>query len=356
MKQIVKDHAHAAVEPTAAQVAEWLGGELKDGAGAPGRLSGLATLAEAREDEISFVASDKAVQEAPASRAGLLIVSPHHADALAGRARVVVAEVWAAVARLMERLYPPPAPPPGIHPTAIVGRDVKLGHDVSVGPYCVLGDGCELGDGAVLGPHCILDAACRVGRASRLVARVTLVGRVEIGARVLIHPGAVIGADGFKFELVAGAPLKIPQVGRVVIEDDVEIGANTTIDRAFLYETRVGRGAKIDNLVQIAHNVHVGPGCILAAQVGVAGSARLGAGCLMGGQVGVRDNITVGDGAMIGAQAGLNADVPPGQALQGSPAMPMKQFWRVSAALARLPEYARRLRALEMKDEEESKK
>ncbi|MCL5271638.1 MAG: UDP-3-O-(3-hydroxymyristoyl)glucosamine N-acyltransferase [bacterium] len=340
-------HPVAVVNPTPREVAEWIDGRLLEGESAPARLAGLATLSQAGGDEISFVASEKLVREAQASRAGLLVTSPRFD--VPGRARVVVDEVWEAVARLLDRLYPSPRPAAAIHPTAILGEEVEIGDGASVGAYCVLGDGCRIGAGAVLGPHCILDAGCTVGHDSRLVARVTFTGPVRVGERVLIHPGAVLGADGFKFELVRGRALKIPQVGAVIIEDDVEIGANTTIDRAFLYETRIGRGTKIDNQVQVAHNCQLGPGCILAAQVGIAGSTRLGAGCMLGGGAGLSDGLTIGDGVMIGAHAGVHSDWPSGEVIQGAPAMPARAFWRVMAAQAKLPDYARRLRALEQK-------
>jgi len=343
----------AVCEPAAQTVAAWIGGELLEAALAPPRLTGLATLAEAGATDITFVASEKFLAEARQSRAGLIVTT--RAWDLPGRARVVVGEVWAAVARIMQELYPAPSAPPGVHPTAIVGEGVRLGEGVSVGPYCVVGDGAALGDGVVLGPHCLVGAGCAIGRGTRLAARVTLVGRVLIGERVVIHPGAVLGADGFKFERVGGRPLKIPQVGAVVIEDDVEIGANATIDRAFLYETRIGRGTKIDNLVQIAHNVQVGPGCMMAAQVGIAGSTRIGAGCLFGGQAGIPDGVTIGDGVMLAGQAGVYTDIPVGGMYVGAPATPVKEFWRMTAVQKKLPDLARRLRALEQKVEQMEK-
>ncbi len=335
----------ARMEPTPREVAAWLGGELLDAAAAPERLRGMATLAQAEPDDLSFVASDKALREVPRSRAGVLIVSPKME--IPARPRIVVQEVWLAVAQLLEALYGAPAPEPAVDPTALIDPSAVVDRAATIGPYCVIGGGCAIEAGVVLGPHCILDAGCRVGKGSRLVARVTLAGPVEIGERVVIHPGAVLGADGFKFELVGGRPLKIPQVGRVVIEDDVEIGANTTIDRAFLYETRIGRGTKIDNLVQIAHNVQIGAGCMMAAQVGIAGSTKVGNGCLFGGAAGVRDNVTIGDGAIIGARAGVHTDIDAGAAVVGAPAMPMKEFWRMVAVQSRLPEMARRLKAVE---------
>jgi UDP-3-O-[3-hydroxymyristoyl] glucosamine N-acyltransferase len=238
-----------------------------------------------------------------------------------------------------------------VHPTAILGEKVRLGKGVTIGPYCVVGDGAAIGDGSALGPQCIVDAGCVVGAGCRLAARVTLKGRVFVGDRVIVHPGAVLGADGFKYEPVDGRPLKIPQVGAVVIEDDVEIGANTTIDRAFLYETRIGRGTKIDNLCQIGHNVQVGPGCLMAAQVGIAGSTRLGAGCLLGGNVGLADNLTFGNGVVIGAASKVHGNHPDGARLMGYPAVEMREFARVAAAQQRLPGLLRRVGELEKKIE-----
>lgn len=330
---------------TASQVAQWLGGELREGEKAPAALKGLATLAEATGEDISFVAGAKALDAAGKSAAGLILTG-EKCD-LPGRARVVVDEVWPALAALMTRLHPEPAAPAGVHATAVIGEGVELGEGVSVGPYCVIGDGCKVGAGTVLGSHCILASGCTVGGGSRFVARVTLTGVVHVGQRVIIHPGAVLGADGFKFEMVGGQFVKIPQIGAVIIEDDVEIGANTTIDRAFLYETRVGRNTKLDNLVQIAHNVKVGPNCVLCAHVGVAGSTEIGAGCMLGGRAGLADNIKLGDGVIVGASTGVHSDWASGSAILGTPAMPMRQFWRVSAIQAKLPEYVKRLRALE---------
>ena len=338
------------VSPTLAEVAQWLGGELREVADPERSITGLATLTEAGPSEISFVAGKKGIDQAMESRAGLLIVSA--ATDVPGCPRVVVGDVWKAVAELMKRLYAPPAPPPGVHPTALVAQSAKLADGVSVGPYCVIGEECEIGAGTRLGPHCILETGCRLGRDCRLVARVTLACPVVLGDRVLIHPGAVLGADGFKFELVEGRPLKIPQVGTVVIEDDIEIGANTTIDRAFLHVTRIGRGTKIDNLVQVGHNVQVGAGCVMAAQVGIAGSTRVGAGCMIGGGAGIADNLTIGERTLIAAHCGVERDLEGHQTVIGAPCRPIKRFWRLVALQDRLPEMARRLKELERRLEE----
>jgi UDP-3-O-[3-hydroxymyristoyl] glucosamine N-acyltransferase len=334
-----------ALEPTPAEVAEFLQGELREGELAPARLGGMATLAAADASQISFVASAQVVAQASGSAAGLLLVGA--AWDLPGRARVVVGDVWPAVARLLQWLYPAPVAPPEVHATAVLGRGVELGTGVSVGPYCVLGDGVKIGDGAVLGSHCIVDAGCTVGAGTRLVARVTLTGIVHVGARALIHPGAVLGADGFKFELTRQGPLKIPQVGAVIIEDDVEIGANTCVDRAFLHETRLGRGVKLDNLIQIGHNVEIGAMTVMAAQCAVGGSAKLGMGCMIGGQTAVADGRVLGDRIMAAGQSGLLSDVPGGQPVMGTPAIPIKEFLRSYAEFKKLPELAKRVRNLE---------
>lgn len=337
----------AVINPTPSEIAAWVGGELLDAAGAPERVTGMATLAAAEPGDVSFVASDKALGEAEESRAGLLIVSPKFK--LAGRPRIVVAEVWAAVATVLAKLYPQPLPAPGIHASAVIDPTASVGAGASVGPYCVIGARSVIEDGAILGPHCVVDQDCRIGRGSRLSARVTLVGPVSIGERCLLHPGVVLGADGFKFELVGGRPHKIPQVGMVVIEDDVELGANTCVDRPFLSETRIGRSTKIDNLVQIAHNVQIGAGCMMAAHVGIAGSTRVGDGCLLGGAVGLRDNITIGNRVMIGASSGVHRDIKDGEFVMGTPILPIKEYWRVTALQERLPEMVKRLRAVEQK-------
>jgi UDP-3-O-[3-hydroxymyristoyl] glucosamine N-acyltransferase len=331
--------------PTAEEVAQWLGGEAREIADPALRYTGLATLAEADAQEIAFVANEKAAREAQASRAGLLLVGA--GCDVPGRPRIAVDQVWTAVAVVMQRMYPEPEPSGEIHATAVIGGDVTLGSGVSIGPYCVVGDGAEIGDGTILGSHCIVGAGCRIGDDCRLVARVTLGGVTFVGDRVTIHPGAVLGADGFKFEVVGGRVVKIPQIGAVIVEDDVEIGANTTIDRAFINETRICRGAKIDNQVQIAHNVRIGPGSLMAAKVGIAGSSRLGAGCMLGGNAGLADGVTLGNGVMVGANSGVNADWPDGSIIQGSPALPMKQFWKNMAALNRLPELLKRVKGLE---------
>lgn len=335
----------SALQPSPAEIAEWTGGTPADIENAPERITGLSTLQEARPDELSFLAAPSHKKAALASAAGLLLAPP--AIALDGRPRIVVDHVWKAVAEVMRRLYPDPPPVPGVHPTAFVDNGAKLGKDVSIGPFCSIGRGAEIGDGAILGPHCSVNAQCRIGEASRLYSNVTLQSLVHVGARAILHSGVVLGADGFKFEAADGRALKIPQVGIVIIEDDVEIGANSAVDRAFLHETRIGAGTKIDNLVQIGHNCRIGRSCLIAGCVGMAGSVTMEDGVLVGGGSSFRDGITIGRGAMIGGASVIGKDVEPGAIILGYPAIGMNEFLRASGHFAKLPQIVSRVQALE---------
>jgi UDP-3-O-[3-hydroxymyristoyl] glucosamine N-acyltransferase len=337
--------------PRASELEDLLKGHLADATRTSGPYNGLSTLSHAKPSEISFVVNAGSLNDVQTSRAGLLIVPGGDVFAkLGGRPRIRVKEVWSAVVVLMQHLYPEPVVPREIHATAIIGVGVRIGKNVSIGPYSVVGEGATIGDDTVIGSNCSIDGRSMIGNGCRLNSGVIFQGIVHMGDHCLIHPGVVLGADGFKFEVVEGAPLKIPQVGRIVIEDDVEIGANTTVDRAFLHETRIGRGSKIDNLVQIAHNVTIGPLCFIAAQTGIAGSTTIGPGCMIGGQCGFKDGIEIGPGMRIGGQAAVLKDFPEGdETIWGFPARPIKQFCRIQAALKRLPELDKRVRKLEKK-------
>jgi UDP-3-O-[3-hydroxymyristoyl] glucosamine N-acyltransferase len=332
-------------------VAGWIGGELLDATDAPEYISGLATLDDAAGTELAFAAENKHIKAAASCGAGLLIVPT--GSGLEGRARIEVAEVWPAVAEILRRLYPEAAPRAGVHPTAVLGEGVKLGRKVAIGPYCVLGDGVEIGDGAILGPHCSLDSGCRVGEASRLHAQVTFQGVVEAGRRVTLHSGVVLGADGFKVVPGRHGALKIPQVGRVVIEDEVEIGANSTIDRAFLHETRIGFGTKIDNLVQVGHNCTIGRHVIISGCCAIAGSVTIEDNCLIGGHSSFADGVTVGLGCIIGGRTAVSKDLPEKSVVAGHPVMPIREFRKSQAHFRRLPELAKRLARLEEESKEQ---
>ncbi len=263
-----------------------------------------------------------------------------------------------ALARALRLLYPPARLAPGVHPTAVVGEEVEIGEGAVVGAHCVLGDRVKLGRNVQLHPLVAVGNDVEIGEDSVVCPHVTLWDGVRLGARVMISPGTVIGSSGFGYVFDGAQHLAMPHVGTVIIEDDVEIGANVTIDRATLGATVIGRGTKLDNLVHIAHNVTLGAHCLLAGQVGVSGSTTLGDGVILGGQAGVADHLTVGTGAAGGARAAIMQDVPEGMVVYGMPAHPRAEQLRIDAATRRLPDLVRALRdllkrvtALEKKDE-----
>ncbi len=314
--------------------------------GDPARsVRGIATLEAAGPDDISFVTNRRYHDAARRSRAGAFLAPPDVTGLPAPVLRCAAPRE--ALARLLALFHPPVAAPPGIDPTAIVSPRARVDASASVGPLAVVE--AE----AVLGPRVRVHGGAYVGRGvvvgeeSVLHPHVVVREGARLGRRVVLHAGAVIGADGFGYVQEAGVHRKIPQVGGVVIEDDVEIGANTTVDRAMLGDTIVRRGTKIDNLVQIAHNVEIGEDCIIAAQVGIAGTSRIGNRVILLGQVGVADHVTIGDGAMLAAQSGVTHDVAAGEKMSGSWARPIAQTRRIWLLQAELPEIVRRMRELE---------
>jgi UDP-3-O-[3-hydroxymyristoyl] glucosamine N-acyltransferase len=324
------------------ELARLVGGDLE---GDPGLLiRGVASLDRAGPGDLSFVASARHLAAARGSAATALIAPP--LLDLGDRPAIRVAQPYVALAGVLALFFPEAAVAPGVHPAAVVADSALVAPDAAVGPFVVVAEGAVIEAGAVVHPHVFVGPECRVGEGSVLHPHVVLRGRVELGRRVVIHPGSVLGADGFGYVFDGEGHRKIPQVGRVVVEDDVEIGANVTIDRATLGETVIGRGTKIDNLVQIGHNTAIGPGCLIVAQVGVAGSCRIGRGVVLAGQVGIADHVAVGDGARVGSQAGVHHDVPAGHGVIGTPAMPAEGGLRALAAIARLPEILRTVRAL----------
>jgi UDP-3-O-[3-hydroxymyristoyl] glucosamine N-acyltransferase len=255
--------------------------------------------------------------------------------------------VHRALAAILPLLYEEPVRPVGVDETASVAPDVQLGADVYVGPYAVIASGAEIGDRAHVGPHCVLGAGVRLGEAATLHAHVTLYRGVEIGPRSIVHAGCRIGVDGFGYAPGEDGLRKVPQVGGCRIGADVEIGANTTIDRGSIGVTEIGDGVKIDNLVHIAHNVTVGPHSVIVAQVGIAGSSVIGRGVTLAGQAGIPGHVEIGDGATIAAQAGVFGDVPAGATYGGYPARAHKESLRSQAALGRVPDLVKRVRELE---------
>ncbi len=304
----------------------------------------VAPLDRAGAGDICFFDTRRYAPLFAVSRAGVALVPPALADAPGPPVRIVVANPRDALLALLPRLYEPPARVPGVHPTAHIGRGVQLSTDALIEPYAVVCDGARIGARASIGSHVVVGAGVTIGDDVKLYPSVTLYSGSELGDRVVIHSGARIGSDGFGYVSRAGVHAKIPHVGRCIIGDDVEIGANTTIDRGSVDDTTVGAGTKIDNLVHVGHNVRIGKLCLIMAQVGLAGSVRLEDGCILAGQVGVGGHRTIGAGAMIGGQAGVFGDVPAGEKWSGYPARPHGEAMRTQAAIQRL---ARHIRALE---------
>lgn len=328
---------------TAASIADLVGGKLVGDGDA--RVTAIAPLDRAGATDLSFLAAERYASQFAESRAGVVLVAPGLAKAEGpARTRIVVDKPHEALLHVLPRLYRDPVVTPGIHPTAVVSRGARIGAGVSIGAGAVLGEGCAIGDGVMIGANVVIGDGVEVGAKCKLFPNVVLYPGSRLGERVAIHGGAVIGSDGFGYVYRDRAHQKIPHVGRCIIENDVEIGANTTIDRGSISDTVVGAGTKIDNLVQIGHNVRIGRLCLIVAQAGIAGSAILEDGVVLGGQVGTKGHITIGKGAQIAGQAGVFGDVPPGETWSGYPARPHKEALRAQAALSKL---ARILRPLE---------
>jgi UDP-3-O-[3-hydroxymyristoyl] glucosamine N-acyltransferase len=306
----------------------------------------VAGIAEAAVGDLTFVSNRKYISHIKTTRASAIILGEDIPDVPLPSLRA--ANPYLAFARALELFYQPARPQVGHHATACIAEDAQMGPDASVGAFVVIGRGCRLGARVRLHPHVILYPGAVLGDDVELHSHVIIREDCQIGNRVIIQNGAVVGSDGFGFvPLEDGTYYKICQTGRVVIEDDVEIGANTTIDRAAIGDTIIRRGAKLDNLVQIGHGSEVGEDSVLAAQVGLAGSTRLGRGVKAGGQSGFAGHLTVGDGAVLTAQGGTSHDLPPGAVVSGSPAFDNFQWLRSVAAFPKLPSIFRRLRDLE---------
>ncbi len=329
--------------PTLIELARHVGGDVR---GDPGRIViGIAALEDALPAELSFLTNPRYRAAALDSRAGAILTGP--GIDLEGRDLLVCREPYVALAALLELFHPPLRPSPGVSPEAQVGAGVQMGHDVHVGPFAVVGAGCRLGQRAVVGAGCVLGEGCTVGEETELRPSVVLYPGTRVGRRCLVHAGVVLGADGFGFATTAGEHRKVPQLGQVVVEDDVEIGANSAIDRAMLGQTRIGRGSKIDDLVMIAHGVRLGPRALLAAQAGIAGSARLGANATLAGQSGVAGHLELGDGVTLAAKSAAFSDLPDGAFVAGIPAVDHRRWKRIQALIKQLPEMRRQVRRLE---------
>ena len=327
---------------TASAIAELVGGTLS---GEPDvEVRALAPLDRATPSDLSFLAAARYAPLYERTTAGAVLIAPEFAElATTAPARIVVDRPHDAMLTVLPSLYRPPVRQPGVHATARLGRGVTLGVDVTIGPYAVIGDGAVIGDRACIDAHAVVGAGVSVGVDAHVYPAATLYSGTVVGDRVTVHAGARLGSDGFGYVFRGGIHDKIPHVGRCIVESDVEIGANTTIDRGSIDDTVIGTGTKIDNLVHIAHNVRVGRLCLIMAQVGVAGSVRIGDGVVVAGQVGLAGHVTVGDRARLAAQAGVFGDIPAGETWSGYPARPHRQSLRASAAVLRLAEIIKKL-------------
>jgi len=327
---------------TLREIAELVGGELFGDGNII--IEGVGSLSEAEKGEITFLAS--------ASYRNL--VSETNASAIIIGQEVELPEIpsvrtknpYLAFAQVMRVLLPPQGLPRGIHKTCILGKAVKLGKDVGIGAYVVIGDNVTVGDRTIILPASYIGDKTVIGKDVLIYSNVTVREEVIIGDNVIIHPGAVIGSDGFGYATEKGEHHKIPQVGTVEIENGVEIGANVTIDRATLGKTLIGAGTKIDNLVQIGHNVKIGKNCLIVSQVGISGSSAVGNNVILAGQAGLVGHITIGDNAIVGAQAGVTKSVPANTTVSGYPAREHRTAQKMQAQLLRLPRLYKQVKEL----------
>ncbi len=325
------------------ELAEILSGKLE---GEDLDITGINTLAEASSGEISFLSNNRYAKLLETTRASAVLL-----DRKFPKPSIPVIRVddpYVATMLTVKMFYPRPDPViKGIHSSAVIASSARLGEDVGIGAGAIIGENVILGDRVTIGANVVIEDNCTIDNDSRVHSGAIIRHSCRIGKRVIIHPGAVIGAEGFGFAPVEGHFEKIPQVGIVFIDDDADIGANTCIDRAFLGVTRIGKGVKLDNLIQIAHNVEIDDNTVIAAQTGISGSTRIGKGVMMGGQVGIVGHIHIHDGAKIGAQSGVTKDVPEGTTVFGYPARPIMETKRIEASLKKLPEAMKKLKKLE---------
>jgi UDP-3-O-[3-hydroxymyristoyl] glucosamine N-acyltransferase len=330
---------------TTEQLASLVGGKLH-GEGAR-EIRGVAALESAGPEDLTFAEGERALGRATTSRAGCILV-PEEATVVGPAATIEVKHPKFAFVRAADALRPRPKHEPGIHPSAVVAADAQWAPDVSVGPNVVIGRGARIGAGTRLDAGVVIGEGVEVGDACRFYPRVVIYPGARIGNRVILHAGVVVGSDGFGYVFAEGRYNKFPQLGQAIIEDDVEIGSNSTVDRGSLGVTVIGQGTKIDNLCQIAHNVTIGRHCVIAAQTGIAGSVEVGNDVIMAGQVGVADHIRIEDNVQIGGHSAIfpGKIVRKGSVVWGSPARPIKEFKKQQAYLAQLPKLAERMKQL----------
>ena len=317
--------------------------------GDPGRvIRGVAPLDGAEPGDVAFLSTARYLGQLRATRAGAVLVPRSLPCELPeGVSGIVVDDPYAALVGILPLLYPERKEPPGIHPTAVIEEGVVLGEEVRIEPYAVIGRGTRIGDRVRIGAHTTLGAGCTVGADTVLHPQVTLYPGVEVGERCTLHSGVRLGSDGFRFVFMNGGHRKMPQVGGCRIGNDVEIGANTTVDRGSVGDTVIGDGSKLDNLVQVGHNVKLGRHVLVVAQVGLSGSTTVGDGVVLGGQAATSGHLTIGAGARVAGRGAVTADVPPGETVSGYPARPHREAMKAQAALFRLPALMKRIQEIE---------
>ncbi len=333
---------------TLGEIAEQVGAQIPEGAPESVRIGRAASLEDAGPGDIAFYEHRKYLKALRGTRAGVVIVPLDFEEELSS-ILLKVASPSAAFTKILGKLVRPPTPawPAGIHPTAVIGDGVEIAPTACIQPYVVIENGVSIGARTVIGAHTYIGTESKLGEDCVIHPHVTLREQTLMGSRVIVHSGAVIGSDGFGFHFDQGKHLKVPQIGHVEIEDDVEIGACTTIDRARFGRTWIQTGTKIDNLVQIAHNVVIGPHCLIVAQTGISGSARLGRYVTLAGQVGVVGHVEVGDQVVVAAKSGVSKDTPAKEQLFGMIGIPIKEARELMAHYHRLPKTVAKIKALE---------
>jgi len=331
---------------TVDEIAAWIGATV-EGDGSL-EISGLAKIEEAHKGHLTFIANPKYTKYIDQTDASAVLVDMDFPQS--SKTLLRTDNPYFSFLQIAQRIYlTTPNIPKGVHKTAIIGKNAQLGDEVAIGAYVVIGDDCRIGDGTTICPGTMIGDRVIIGSNCLLYSNVSIREECRVGNRCILHMGAVIGSDGFGYAFEQGKYHKLPQMGIVVLEDEVEIGANTTIDRATMGETKISRGTKLDNLIQIAHNVEIDENTACAAQTGISGSTKIGKYVMIGGQAGLVGHITVGDQAKIGAQAGVTKSVPEDTFVSGYPARPFRREMREIASLAKLPDLLKRVKQLEKK-------
>jgi len=328
---------------TLKELAEYLGGTVRGDETC--RINGLAPLEAAASDKITFLANPKYASKVADTGAGAVLMEPGGEGY--GRNVVEVANPYLAFAKLLTLFYVQPHRPRGVMPEACIGLGSSLGEEISIYPGVIVGDNVTIGDRCVIHPGAVIYDGVTIGDDTTIHANAVVRERCRIGSRCVVQPGAVIGSDGFGYAPDGSSYYPIPQIGIVVLEDDVEIGANTCIDRAALEVTLIRRGTKLDNLVQVAHNCQIGEDCMIVSQVGISGSSKVGNHVTLAGQVGVAGHLTIGDNVIVGAQSGVPGSLPADAVYSGTPVIPHKDWLKSMAVVANLPGLRKTVAALE---------